>query len=173
MIRVLILCLLNVAFVARADVMSEPWPRKVRDFPTDLPSNLIQGRFRITISDPIEAKRRELGGSGGPMLEFNIRNWKLRLSITFYDQSIATVLLESFHGYPQLEVWGSGGGGSWSRELIRFVRGKYRSVRIDEFTEDKALAKKKSVTVVHPLSGETLYFVETRSGDIYLTDDGQ
>lgn len=163
--RAFLLWMVISALVARADVSSEPWPRSIRDFPADLPSTLTEGEFRITITEPRDPQMRTLGGSGGPMLAFTVRNQKSGWTTTFYDQSVSTRLLSPFASHPQLEIWGRGGGGLWSRCLTRFVRGEYRCVRIDEFTSSRERATKPSITTTLPLSGDTLYFVETRIPD--------
>jgi hypothetical protein len=154
-----------IAALAHADVSAEPWPQSVRDFPPDLPSTLTAGDFRITVSEPRDPQMRTLGGSGGPMLAFTVRDQKSRWTTTFYDQSVGTRLLSPFASHPQLEIWARGGGGSWSRCLIRFVRGEYRCVRIDKFSSSRDRATKPSITTTLPLSGDTLYFVETRIPD--------
>lgn len=125
---------------------------------------MSSGPFTITIAEPRNKGVREGGGSGGPMLTFTVRKntgWKT----AFDDQSIGARLLEFYDGYPQLEVWGRGGGGSYSRCLHRFVRGRYRCVRIDEFTEFEESARNKSITTTLPRADERLYFVETRIPD--------
>jgi hypothetical protein len=99
------------------------------------------------------------------MLAFTVRNQKTGRTTTFYDQSVGTRLLSTLRGHPQLEIWGRGGGGSWSRSLIRFVRSEHRCVRIDEFTSVRDRATKPSITATLPRSDETLYFVETRIPD--------
>ncbi len=151
--------------VAQADIQSEAWPKVVCDFPHDLPSQVKSGASAITITAPRDESVREGGGSGGPMLTFNVRNQTNGWSTSFDDQSVGARLLEAYHGFPQLEVWVRGGGGSYSRCLHRFARGQYRCVRIDEFTAFKEAATNKAVTTTLTGREERLYFVKTRIPD--------
>ena len=161
------LILLLLLSPVRADVLSAPWPPRICAFPQyvtveqDLPLTFGKGRFQITISEPTDPGIREEGGSGGPMLAFTIRDSKDGSKTTFYDQCVNGALLKSFNGRPQLEIWGRGGGGYFARELIRYVHGKYRSVRIDRFVADKNRAEHPSVTTTLPGDVETLYLIET------------
>ena len=155
-------CFFALVIASRADIASEHWPTALRDFPHGLPSKIVHDSFALAITEPRSTSVREGGGSGGPMLTFTVRKQKTGWTTSFDDQSVGARLLEFYHGYPQLEVWGRGGGGSYSRCLHRFVRGEYRCVRIDEFTEFEESARERSITTTLPHGGERLYFVETR-----------
>ena len=158
--------LLSVPHVL-ADALSEPWPVRIHAFPQyvtveqDLPKTFGDRRFKITISEPTDAAIRQEGGSGGPMLAFTIKDSEAGSKFTFYNQCVNGALLEQYHGHPQLEIWGRGGGGYFARELIRFVHGRYRSVRIDRFVADKERAEHPSVTTTLPGDDLTLYLIET------------
>lgn len=155
--------LLSVALCARADIASERWPAALRSFSHHLPASVTQGAYRITISEPSDPEVQQLGGSGGRIYTFTVSHLPSGRRRTFDDQSVGVRLLRPlFDGRPQLEIWGRGGGGSWSRCLTRFVRGEYRCVRIDDFTELETEAKNRSVTATLPGSEGVLYFVETR-----------
>ena len=163
-------CFLFVAGFGRADVAAESWPRPVRTFPAKLPATISHGGFRLTISTPDDARIREGGGSGGPMLAFRVANRGGGHAVTFYTQSVCAVLLASWHGRPQLEVWGRGGGGYWTRCLHRCVSGKYHCVRCDEFEEWPRHSNARALTIRAPFDpngegtelGRILYLVETR-----------
>jgi hypothetical protein len=168
--RCLILCLLLAAVSVRAGVLSEPWPQRICNFPdtlfarddlSNLPISFTKGIFLITISLPSDPALREEGGSGGPMLGFTIRNQRTGWKTTFYDQCVNGALLEPFNNRPQLEIWGRGGGGYFARELIRFTRGKYRSVRVDRFAANKDVANDTSETTSLPGDNLILYFIDS------------
>ncbi|OYW70321.1 MAG: hypothetical protein B7Z37_31095 [Verrucomicrobia bacterium 12-59-8] len=161
---------------ARADLATEPWPKVVREFPFEIPSALTQGGFRITISEPGDPEIRKLRGSGGPMLSFTVLNEKSGWKQAFYDQCVGARWLAPFEGHPQLEIWGRGGGGFYSRCLTRMVRGEYRCVRIDQFTNFRERSTQPSITTTLPRSGEVLYFIRTRmpegtNGDLIYEDE--
>lgn len=71
-------------------------------------------------------------------------------------------VLEFYRGWPQLEIWGRAGGGSWSRSLHRFTGRDYRYVRTDEFTGFEFRATDKTRTTTMPGEEAVLYYVETR-----------
>jgi hypothetical protein len=98
------------------------------------------------------------------MLAFTVRNRKTGWEATFYNVSVGVRLLPPFRGRPQLEIWERGGGGLWSRCLIRFVHGEYRWVRADEFSEWTSADRptKSWITATLPRSDDILYFMETR-----------
>ena len=154
----------------RADTATEAWPQRVRVFPAELPTTMSHSGFRIAIHRPDDPDMRAGGGSGGPMLEFTVLNSRTGHAHTFYAQSVCAVLLELRSGYPQLEIWGRGGGGYWTRGLYRFVSGEYRAVRYDEFEESPRHQNEKAPTTKPPFAphgegderGQLLYFVETR-----------
>jgi hypothetical protein len=157
--------LFALVIAARVGIASEPWPQVLQEFPRGLPSKIARDGFAVVITEPRSASTRDGGGSGGPMLTFTVSKQKTGWASSFDDQSVGTRLLKFYHGYPQLEIWGRGGGGSYSRCLHRFVRGEYRCVRIDEFTEFEESARNKSITTTLPGGNERLYFVETRIPD--------
>lgn len=174
--RSLFLGLLVAVLTARAELATEPWPKVVREFPFEFPCTLTEGGFRITISEPGDPEIRKMGGSGGPMLKFTVLNEKSGWKQVFYDQSVSVRWLTSFEGRPQLEIWGRGGGGFYSRCLTRLVGGKYRCVRIDEFINVRERSTQPSITTTLPRSGEVLYFTETRmpegtNGDLFYEDE--
>lgn len=174
--RSFFLGLLVAVITARADLATEPWPGVLREFPYDVPCTLTQGGFRITISEPGDPEIRKMGGSGGPMLNFTVLNEKSGWKQVFYNQSVSTRWLTPFEGHPQLEIWGRGGGGFYTRHLTRFVRGRYRCVRSDEFTNFRERSTQPSITTTLPRSGEVLYFTETRmpkgaEGDLFYEDE--
>ena len=79
--------------------------------------------------------------------------------------------MEAYDGKPQIEVWSRGGGGSWSRELYRYIKGEYRSIRIDDFEQRPTHGNQKAATAklpnefhgkAPPEGDDTLYFVESR-----------
>jgi hypothetical protein len=78
-------------------------------------------------------------------------------------------LLEDYNGKPQIEIWGRGGGGNWSRCLYRYVSGEYRCVRIDAFEESPRHKNEKAATAEMPSARQgkgdqqedVLYFIET------------
>lgn len=168
--------LLAVVLTARADLAKEPWPEAARDFPDETPCTLTEGGVRISISEPGDPEIRKMRGSGGPMLTFTVLNEKSGWKQVFYKQSVGTRWLAPFEGHPQLEIWGRGGGGFYTRCLTRLVRGKYRCVRIDEFINVRERSTQPSITTTLPRSGEVLYFVETRmpkgsEGDLFYEDE--
>jgi hypothetical protein len=162
--------LLLLSSSVQADIATEPWPQRVRVFPAELPATISHGGFRIAIHRPDDPDIHAGGGSGGPMLEFRVLRSRTGQTHTFYAQNVCAVLLEPRSGYPQLEIWGRGGGGYWTRGLYRFVSGEYRAVRYDEFEESPRHQNEKALTTKPPFAphgtdderGELLYFVETR-----------
>ena len=166
----LALLLPTVAMCAELDIAKIPWPKVVRDFPRGESVTFTSGRYEIGLRVPDNPQIQSLGGSGGPMVEFTLRDLKSHWSTTFTEQSVGERLLEPYHGKPQIEIWGRGGGGSWSRSLYRYISGEYRCVRTDEFEEQPRHNNQKAPTTEMPSArrgkgdqqSETLYFVETR-----------
>jgi hypothetical protein len=162
--------LMLTASLIRGDVATEKWPNRVRVFPAQLPATISYEGFQITLVTPAEPDVRAAGGSGGPMLEVRVLNARTGETRTFYTQSVCAVLLEPWHGHPQFEIWGRGGGGYWTRGLYRFVSAEYRPVRYDEFEEAPRHNNENAPTVRPPFAphgeadeqGKLLYFVETR-----------
>ena len=111
-----------------------------------------------------------MGGSGGPVMEFTIADRRNNQKHTLHEQSVGASVLELWQGYPQLEIWGRGGGGYWTRGLYRFLNGRYQAVRFDEFEEWPRHKNEKATTLEPPFTpfdknddgGGKLYFVETR-----------
>ncbi len=148
----------------------------LKEFPYEVPCTLTQGGFRISISQPADPEIRKQGGSGGPVLTFTVLNEKNGRKHVFYDQCVSMRWLAPFEGHPQLEIWGRGGGGVYSRCLTRLVRGKYRCVRIDQFTNFRERSTQPSITTTLPRSSEMLYFIKTRlpdgtTGDLIYADE--
>jgi hypothetical protein len=141
-----------------ANIADDPWPKKLQEFPLEGDSTTIKD-FKITAK---ESANQEAAGSGGAMYDITIQNTKTGEKRLLEDQSIGIVILDFYHGWPQLEIWGRGGGGSYSRSLYRFEKGAYAYVRTDEFTVYEFNSKNKSITTTMPRSDDTLYFVETR-----------
>lgn len=139
------------------DVATEPWPKKLHDLPSSKPL-VVQG-FKITERD---AADQEGGGTGGGMSDVVVQNTRSGAKRSLHTQSVGIAVLALFHGWPQLEIWGRAGGGSWSRSLYRVIDHDYQYVRTDEFTEFDFNAKDKTRTTTMPGSEDILYYVETR-----------
>ncbi|EDY20272.1 hypothetical protein CfE428DRAFT_2196 [Chthoniobacter flavus Ellin428] len=161
MIRLLILSVLLCGLHCRADITTEPWPKKLQDFPSKA-RILTLRNFKITVRP---SNNQEGAGSGGGIYDFTIQNTSTGAVRRFTEQSVGVAILEFCHGWPQLEIWGRGGGGNWSRGLIRFTRRDYEEVRVDAFTEFDFNAKDKTRTTTMPGGDDTLYYVETRLPD--------
>jgi hypothetical protein len=157
----LISLLFPIAVFAAA---SEHWPGSLRDLPFDVPTKLTYRGFTIEVERPSDPSVRAGGGSGGPMLTFRVRTPSGRVE-SFDEQSIGVRLLEFYHGYPQLEIWGRAGGERYTRELHRLVRGAYHCVALEEFTRDKSTASKPSLSTTLPGGTDRVYFVESRPPD--------
>jgi len=158
MTRYLAIVMTFVAAVCFADVAAEPWPKKLQDFPLKS-HTLTIGGFKITIR---ESPSQEGAGTGGAMYDFTIKSTYTGAKRTFTDQSVGVAVLEFHRGWPQLEIWGRAGGGSWCRSLHRFTGRDYEYVRTDEFTEFDFNAKDKIRTTKMPHDEDILYYVETR-----------
>lgn len=96
------------------------------------------------------------------MYDVTVQNTQTGAKHRLHDQSVGFAVLALYRGWPQLEIWGRAGGGSWSRSLYRVVDREYRDVRTDEFTEFDFNAKDKSRTATMPGKEGPLYYVETR-----------
>ncbi len=141
-----------------ADIATDPWPKKLRDFPDERGKLTIDG-FKITI---VRSENQEGGGSGGGMYDFTIQNLRTGAKLEFSEQNVGVAILEFYHGWPQLEIWGRAGGGSWCRSLHRYTGRDYEYVRTDEFTEFDFNAKDTTRTTSMPGDESILYYVETR-----------
>jgi hypothetical protein len=140
------------------------------EFPAGEQVSFVSGRYEVRHRIPDDPTIQSAGGSGGPIVELTLRDRKSGWHTRFTTQSVGERLLVSWHGKPQIEIWGRGGGGSWTRELYRFIEGEYRSVRIDEFEHVPSHHNQKAPTATlpdefhgkAPPDGDpTLYFVET------------
>lgn len=159
-----------VAHCREPDIVKIPWPKVIRDFPSGEQVAFTSGRYKVSRRFPTDPAIRAEGGSGGPMVEITLRDLKSHWSATLTEQSIAERFLESYRGRPQIESWGRGGGGYWSRCLYRYVSHEYRCVRVDEFEEWPRHNNEKAPTTKPPFAphgkgddeGRILYFVETR-----------
>jgi hypothetical protein len=139
----------------------EPWPARVRDFPDETPLKITWGGFHISVHESRDAATRR-ADDAPPEYRFIIRNLKTDALTSFTAPSTQGAVLDRFGGYPQLELWTRRDAGLWSRHLYRFVRGQYRCVRIDDFTEVVSNARNSSIITTVPGLEERLYFVETR-----------
>ena len=168
-----ILCLIVAATISQAaDVMKEKWPERVAVIPTQKSFQTSAKDFTISITTPESAEIRAGGGSGGPMMKFTVIRASDAKKIEFYNQTVCTVLLTSWGGFPQLEIWGRGGGGYWTRGLYRFIDGTYKAVRYDEFEMWPRHGNEKSATLDPPFDHGVeegkkwiLYFVESRRAE--------
>ncbi len=158
------------AFCAEPNIAKIPWPKMVCEFPQGDPVSFTSGRYEIRFRVPDDPKIQSSGGSGGPIVEIKLRDRKSGWSSILTEQSVGQRLLESYNGRPQIEIWGRGGGGYWSRELYRFLSGEYRSVRIDDFEERPRHHNENAPTAAMPNArqgkgdqqSDVLYFIETR-----------
>jgi len=156
---------------AGPNIKDIPWPKRVREFPAGEHVSFSSGSYEVRHRIPEGSAIQSVGGSGGPIVEVALRDRKSGWHTSFQTQSVGERLLVSWHGKPQIEVWGRIGGGGWTRELYRFINGRYRSVRIDEFEHVPRHHNQKAPTATlpdefhgkAPPDGDpTLYFVETR-----------
>lgn len=157
----LILLLLLLGLNCRADIATEPWPKKLQDFPAKKRILTIRD-FKITVRQSAD---QQGGGSGGTMYDFTIENVHKGSTRRFSAQSVGVAILEFYHGWPQIEIWGRGGGIDRSRSLFRLTRRDYETVRTDDFTLSAFDAKDKTRTTTLPGGDDVLYFVETRLPD--------
>jgi hypothetical protein len=143
-----------------AGIATEPWPTKIMDFPTEKDAVTIQG-FKITVRS---SNDQTGAGTGGTMVDITVENLRTGAKRTEQEQTDGVAILQFYHGWPQFELWGRGGGGSFSRSLYRFTGKDYEYVRTDEFTAYDSEAKDKNRTAVRAGDDEKtlLYFVETR-----------
>lgn len=160
----------------KEDIAKIPWPEAVLDFPSISwePSSeefrLSSEEYEITRRHPTDLDVLGGSGSGGHWVEIELRNTKSLWSATFTTQSVGGRLLEDHDGWPQVENWGRGGGGYWTRSLYRYVSGEYKCVRTDEFLEWTTPVIEDNPTTEPPFSphgedderGKRLHFVETR-----------
>lgn len=156
------------------DIAKISWPKSVCNFPNDAPDDskvtFTVGAFQISRLTPYDPLIQAAGGSGGPIVEFSVRDIKGHWSTVFTTQSVGERILESYRGKPQIEIWGRGGGGYWSRHLYRYITDEYRCVRTDQFEERPRHNNLNAPTTEMPSArrgkgdqqSDTLYFIETR-----------
>ncbi|CAN5903727.1 hypothetical protein BH11VER1_BH11VER1_42170 [soil metagenome] len=167
---VIALLLPTIAYCKDQGIATIPWPKAVRDFPRGKTKEFTSGNFKIEFRIPDDPEIQAAGGSGGPIVEIKLSDARASWSTSFLPQSVGERLLQDYKGKPQIEIWGRGGGGYWSRCLYRYTADEYRCVRIDEFEETPRHQNDKALTTQMPSSrqgkgdqqSETLYFVETR-----------
>ena len=107
------------------------------------------------------------------MMKFTVTRTTDGKEIVFYEQNVCTVLLPVWKGFPQLEIWGRGGGGYWTRGLHRFLDGTYKAIRYDSFEEWPRHGNEKAATVEPPFrphgegddAGMKLYLIESRKAE--------
>jgi hypothetical protein len=158
------------AFCSEPDIAQIPWPKAVTDFPAGQKVTFTSGSFRISRRIPDDPEVQAAGGTGGPIVEFRIRDAGAGWATTFAEQSIGERLLEPYKGKPQFEIWGRGGGGSFSRSLYRYISVAYRRVRTDEFEETPRHHNESTLTTELPSArrengakpSRKLWFVEIR-----------
>src|SRR4051812_19976678 len=90
--------------------VAEPWPKGVLSFPE--PGSQTSGQIRVTVR---ESDDQFGAGSGGAMYDITVRKLRTGAERTVNDQCVGVRVLQPYGGWPQLEIWGRGGGGSWSR----------------------------------------------------------
>lgn len=121
------------------------------------------GHFRIKV---VKAADQSGGGTGGGIFDVTVENMQTGKTLQIEGQSVGTRILEIYHGYPQIETWGRGGGGSYSRVLYRVEHGAYRPIRDDLFDLNPSLALRKDVTAIRPGGEATLYYTGTMYPEI-------
>lgn len=150
--RRLIPCI--VLWSAASAAEPQPWPKDARvelrfsaTQPTELPRGLAFDQITFEDREPhvistcwLDLNRDgtpELlvdtheGGTGGTYFRIFARTRTGFRGIAQWQGGIG--LLQSANGYYQIQSWSSGGGGQFSRALLRFERGKYRCVRLERW----------------------------------------
>ena len=162
------------AYCADQSISKMPWPKVVRDFPLGENTKFASRKFKIEFQIPDDPAIQSAGGSGGPIVKITLSDTDSSWRTTLLEQSVGERLLEDYQGKPQIEIWGRGGGGYWTRELYRYLSGSYVCVRIDEFEHIPRHNNKRSSTAelpeefhgkAPPDGDPTLYFIETRIPD--------
>lgn len=133
----------------------EGWPKVEKEM---ISPTMTDGHFRIKV---VKATDQSGGGTGGAIFDLNVENMRTGKTLQIEGQSVGTRILETYHGYPQIEIWGRGGGGSYSRVLYRVEQGAYRAIRDDLFDVHSSLALRKDVTAIRPGGEATLYYKGT------------
>ncbi len=156
---------------AEPSIKNMQWPERLHEFPAGDDFTFVSGDYDVSHSIPEDTKIQAAGGSGGPIVKITIKDRTGLWQASLTTQSVGERLLAPYLGRPQIEVWGRGGGGSWTRVLYRYVNGEYRSVRIDQFEQHPQHENQKASTAIlpdgfhgkaPPEGNPTLYFVETR-----------
>lgn len=161
---------------APEDIANIPWPKVIVDFPpisggaSGDEAQLTTDRYEIIRRRPTDPEVFKQGGSGGHMVEIELRDTKSSWWSVSIMQSVGGRMLEDYKGRPQIENWGRGGGGYWTRSLYRYISGEYQRVRTDEFLEWMELGMENNPTTEPPFAphgedddtGKLLHFVETR-----------
>lgn len=174
-VKILLFCLLPcVIWCAEPDLKTMAWPKCVCEFPlgdeVTEAASFKCGKYQIDFRIPADRVIQASGGSGGPIVEIALRDLKTGWKTKFLTQCIGQRILEPWNGRPQLEAWGRGGGGYYTRILYRFIDGEYRDVRMDDFESTPRHNNEKAATATLPdvMHGrgipnvDTLYFIETR-----------
>jgi hypothetical protein len=157
--------------IATADSATEnafkPWPAVVAE---DLRAPAVTKHFQITTTP---AKDQTGAGTGGSVIDINIRKLSSGKLLRIEAQCVGLRVLESYNGFPQLEIWHHYGDGAYSRTLFRVEHGKYAVIREDSFDRNINDAARKDITASLPGGGEQLYFTGTGPGDWYQPDESQ
>ena len=164
--------LIALAGSAAAEPSPAPakWPHVVRDFPSGEHVSFATDKYTIEREVPNDPEIQAGGGSGGPIVRITVRLKSSGRTAVLESQSVGERLLAPSGGFPQLELWGRGGGGYWTRALYRFVSGQYRPIRYDEFEESPRHNNTHAATTQLPFAphgdedyrGSTVYYTETR-----------
>ncbi len=133
----------------------EGWPKIVADLSGP---NGSYKNFRISISP---AADQTGAGTGGAIEDIKVKNTNTGRVLQIETQCVDVRILEIYHGFPQLELWGRGGGGSFSRRLFRVEKGKYKAIRDDLFDANINDALRKDVTASVPGYQDTIYYTGT------------
>jgi hypothetical protein len=131
------------------------WPRVVKDVS---PSGVTYKDYFISVS---EAADQTGAGTGGGIFDVKVKNRKSGKTLEFEEQMIGERILETYNGHPQIEAWGRGGGGTYSRVLYRVENGEYKAIRDDLFDMNIERASRKDVTATLPGGSATLYYTDT------------
>ena len=133
----------------------EGWPKIVVD-----PSGPVATyeHFRVSIA---AAADQTDSGTGGEVSDIKIKNMRSGKVLTIEVQCVGWRVLEKYKGYPQIETWGRGGGGSYSRQLFRVESGEYKAIRDDGFDRNINDASRKDVIASVPGGEGPLYYTGT------------
>ena len=160
--------LYSVAFAsicAEENISKIPWPKVIIDFPLEENTNIKSGIYEISWDEPKDPEIQMGGGSGGHIVKIKIKDLKHDWQGLLVTQSVGRRLLETFKGKPQIENWGRGGGGYYTRQLFRYTGKEFSLVRIDEFETNPRHDNASATTTLPPWLGNgdaPLYFIETR-----------